>query len=132
MVKTNRPPEVCLDSYVPIAKVYEERNTKEQVTIPDVSPSLYQMVMSGTVGSMPGNTNLYNYPDLGDDDDEAHEHPDYMKLDKMDIVEKEDFVENFTNNPNNYEKKEQSSEKTETKEGGSGEKSEDKESEPVG
>lgn len=104
MVKAKRPREVCLDPFEPIYTISNDRDQYEQVTLPDISPSLYQMVTTGTVGSMQGNTQLYQFPDLGDDD-EAHDHPDYMKLDKLDIVEKEQFINNFIENPNNYEKK---------------------------
>jgi len=105
-------PDICLDHRKPCARTYEPLDIFEQVTVPDVAPSLYQMVTTATVGSMPGNSVLYQYPDLGDDDD-AHDHPDYEKLDKLDIVEKEAYAENFLNNPKNYEKKDVS-DKTET------------------
>lgn len=103
-IKTQDVQEVCLDPRKPCARTYEWPNKDEQVTIPDVAPSLYQMVMSGTVGSMPGNSTMYQYPDLGEDDD-AHDHPDYEKLDKIDQVEKEMFAENWLQNPKNYEQK---------------------------
>lgn len=100
--------EVCLDPRKPCARTYEPLDIFEQVTIQDVAPSLYQMVMSGSVGSMPGNSNLYQYPDLGESDDDYHDHPDYEKLDKLDIVEKEQYAEQFLNDPKNYEKKDSS------------------------
>jgi len=127
MVK--KPREVCLDPYDPIAINKNDRNEKEVVTVIDESPSLYQMVMSGSVGSMPGNTNLYTYPDLGDDE-EAHEHPDYMRLDRLDILEKEEFVNNFNLNPNNYEKKVESGETLKTETQGIGSEGEGGEPEP--
>lgn len=104
MVKSVQP-EVCLDPRKPIAVNKNDRNEFEQVTVPDYAPSLYQMVYSGTVGAMPGNTSLYNYPELGDDD-EAHDHPDYMQLDRLDIIEKQEYVNKFMTNPKNHEKKE--------------------------
>jgi len=107
--------EVCLDPRKPCARQYEPLDIFEQVTVQDVAPSLYQMVMSGTVGSMPGNSQFYQYPDLGEDD-EAHDHPDYEKLDKLDIVEKEMYAEQWLKNPKNYEQKDVSAEvKTEEK-----------------
>lgn len=82
----------------------------EQVTVPDISPSLYNMVMSGTVGSMSGNNRGFSFPDLAEDDDEAHEAPDYEKLDKLDAVDKANYVENWLQNPNLYEKENTSTE----------------------
>lgn len=105
MVKNEKPSEVCLDPYKPIAQTYNWL-PNEEVTELDVSPSLYQMITSATVGSMPGNSNAYKYPDIGDDD-EAHDHPDYSKLDSLDLAERDNYVNEFLNNPNNYEKKEE-------------------------
>lgn len=102
-VKTLETREVCLDRYNPVARTYEDRNILEQVTVPDVSPSLYQMVSTATVGSMPGNSPAYQYPELGTDD-EAHDHPDYEKLNKEDIVLKEEYVEKWLEKAENYEK----------------------------
>lgn len=96
MVKEKKTPPVIivLDPALRNALQHEHGDIHEQVTVPDMSPSLYQIVMTGNVGSMPGNSSQYNFPDLGDDD-EAHEHPDYMKLHKEDIVIKEQFVNEF-------------------------------------
>lgn len=94
---------VCLEPSEPCAREYNDRNIFEQVTVPDVSPSLYQMVTTATVGSMPGSSPAYQYPDLGDDD-QAHDHPDYMKLNDLDIVEKNEFVDKWLENPDLYEK----------------------------
>lgn len=103
MVKEKKEvPEVCLDYRKPLAREYNDR-VNEQVTEPDTSLSLTQMVMTGTVRSSNPN---YIYPELPEDDEEAHDHPDYEKLDKQDIVEKEQFVENWLEKPENYEKSE--------------------------
>lgn len=97
---------VCLDNSKPLAREYVNGDIHQIVTVPDVSPSLYQMISTATVGSMPGNSPNYKYPDLGEDDDQAHDHPDYEKLNQLDIVEKESFVESWLEKPENYEKKE--------------------------
>lgn len=94
---------VCLDPSKPLAHEFRHQFFDEQVTVPDCGPSLYQMVTSMTVGSMPGSNPAYAYPDLGDDD-EAHDHPDYEKLNHMDMVHKEEYADEFVNNPKNYEK----------------------------
>lgn len=93
----------CIDPAEPLAREYNERDIYEQVTVPDIGPSLHHMVSTGDVGPMSSRSRNYTYPDLGDDDN-AHDHPDYEKLDHLDLVEKEEYVENFIKNPNNYEK----------------------------
>lgn len=97
--------EVCLDPRNPCAREYQERDIFEQVTEPDVSMSLTQMVNTGTVPSSGKN---YVYPDLPDDEEAAHDAPDYEKLNSSDIVEKEQFVEQWLEKPENYEKLDQS------------------------
>nr|QJB18746.1 MAG: hypothetical protein [Microvirus sp.] len=95
---------VCLDPNEPIAKVYHDRDMFEQITIPDISPSLYQMVNNSSALGLTGNNSKYQYPELDDDDNEAHDSPDYEKIDKLDIVEKTQFVEEWKLNPKLYEK----------------------------
>lgn len=80
----------------------EHGDIYEQVTEPDVSPSLYQMITTATAGSMPGNNQAYEYPELGTDE-QAHDHPDYEKLNKLDLVEKDIYVENWLQKEENYE-----------------------------
>lgn len=109
--------EVCLDPREPCARTYNDRDMTEQVTVPDLSMSLSQMVMTGNVGVMPGANPAYSDPDLGDDD-EAHEHPDYEKLNKMDIVDKENYVTEWETRPENYEKEEEPSSKVDAEEKG--------------
>lgn len=103
-----RPPEVCLDWHKPIARQYEDRDVFEEVTQPDLSPSLYSMVTTQTVGSMPGNSPNYVFQDIGDDDEEGHSHPDYGKLGTLDPIERENvvnsLVDNFETNFNEKEK----------------------------
>jgi len=91
MVKEKRPSTVCLDPENPIAREYNDRDIFEQVTTPDVSPSLTYMVRTGMVGEAMAGSSLYEYPELGTDD-EAHDHPDYQKLMSQDIVEQSEFV----------------------------------------
>lgn len=101
MVKEKSAPTVYLE-HAPRVE-HPHGNIFEEVTEPDVSPSLLNMVTSATVGSMSVNSPKYQFPDLGDDDS-AHEHPDYEKLDKLDVVDKALYVENWLENPNLYEK----------------------------
>ena len=111
----NAVSEIYLDPHNPIAREYNDRDIYEITVRPDYSTNLTQMVMTGTVGSLTVHHNgKYQYPELGDDD-EAHDHPDYEKLHNSDPVVKENYVEEFINNPNNYEKVEKV-EKTENKE----------------
>jgi len=84
----------------------------EQVTIMDVQPSLHSMVTTGIVGNQMGNSR-YVYPDLGDED-EAHEHPDYQRVNDMDNVEKQEFAEMWLKNPKFYEKKKESEPEAQT------------------
>lgn len=105
MVKDKKPSEVCLNPRFPCARQYEHGNIFEQVTVPDVSPSLYKMVTTGMVGSITGNARNFSYPDLEEDEELAHDHPDYEKLNHLDNVEKEAFVEDWLHNPKNYEKR---------------------------
>lgn len=96
---------MCLNPRNPIARVYQDRNDQEQVTVQDFSPSIYDMVRTGNVGSMPGNSSSrYTFPDVPDDDDAAHGLPDYQRLKDADMVEREAFVDDFVANPDNYEK----------------------------
>lgn len=88
---------------------YSHGDPHEQVTVPDSSPSLVQMVMSGNAGALSVGSTKYSYPDLDDDDDENHDLPDYEKLNKLDVIEKEEFVDLFLKNPKNYVKKEEES-----------------------
>lgn len=126
MVKEKKYPDVCLHPDNRLAKEYHHGDIYEQVVEPNLSPSLYQMVQTATVGSMPGSSPAYSYPDLEDDDDLAHEHPDYEKLNQLDIVEKEVYVNEWLSKPENYEKaKETTSSKdsTESEQGAEGEQS---------
>lgn len=83
----------------------------EQITEPDVSPSLHQMVVTQTVAAMAVRSSAYSSPDYDadseEDDDLAHDDPDYMKLHGLDIVDKEAFVEEWLLDPKNREKVEQ-------------------------
>lgn len=100
--------EVCLDPRKPVGRIaYNDLNIFEQVTVPDVAPSLSAMVRSGVVPA--GSSTLYTSPDF-ETDDEAHDGPDYSKLNNLDLVEKEEFVQEWEKDPRNYEKKEESSE----------------------
>ena len=92
----------------------------EQVTVMDVAPSLASMVTTGIVGSLSGN-DRYVYPDIGETDDEGHEHPDYQQVNKLDVFEKNQFAEEWIKNPKFYEKvnkPEKGSDGNEPKEGG--------------
>lgn len=129
MVKEKETPTVCLDPRYPIAREYPHGDIHEQVTEPSITPSLYQMIQTSTVGSMQGNS-AYAYPDLGDDDDQVHDHPDYEKLDKLDPVEKSNFVDQWLENPDLYEKAKDVSTETEPKDKAD-DKSAKKEPEPA-
>lgn len=107
-------PDVCLDRRNRLAREYQRENADEQVTMPDMSPSLTAIVMTGNVGSMPGNNNRYVYPDMPDDDNEAHEMPDFQALQSIDPVEKENLVNEFINDDNNYVKEEKTASPTDS------------------
>lgn len=79
------------------------RDIFEQVTKPDFSPSLYSLVSSGVAGSQMS-SRLYTFPVVPEDDVAAHDMPDYQRLKDVDMVEREDFVDDFVNNPDNYER----------------------------
>lgn len=120
--------EVTLDYRKPLARQYDHDHGDplEIITEPNIGvPSLYQMVVTGTVSPYVRGT-AYSYPDLGDDD-EAHEHPDYSKVVDMDPVEQNEIVDRFTFIPEEYEEEENVSAKVETQEG---KQPEQKESEP--
>lgn len=89
------------------------RNIFEQVTKPDFSASLYSLVSSGVAGSQMS-SRLYQFPIVPDDDLLAHEMPDYQRLKDVDMVDREEFVEDFIQNPSNYEKVERIEPKEET------------------
>lgn len=95
--------EVCLDHKKPCAITYPYGDPLEQVTVPDISMSLSQMVASNVVM---GGSSKYIDPNF-DDDEEAHDKPDYEKLQGLDLVDKENFVAQWELDPNNYEKKEE-------------------------
>lgn len=112
MVKEKKIPTYALDSENRCAAVeYPNAHAKEQVTVPDYSPSLVQMVTTGTVGSMTGNSKKYFYEDLDDDDELAHDAPDYEKIQSYDIVEKKELISQFIEN----NEKENDEPKVETK-----------------
>lgn len=116
MVKENKEEvrEVCLDSRKRLATTYTWLDN-EQVTVPDVAPSLMSIVMTGNVGSMPSNSSRYSYGPQIDDDEELHETPDFMKLKDADLVERQQFIDEFVEQ--NQEKDEKDSgEETEIKE----------------
>lgn len=111
-------PEHTLDKYKPLASTYAHGDETEQVTIPDMSPSLHQMVVTGVAGTTSGK---YSFVDVDEDD---HDAPDYEKLSKADPALKAEFMDSFINNPDNYEKREEKPEvvdtqKTEENAGGS-------------
>lgn len=89
----------------PIAMEYHHGNIYELVTIPDVSPSLAQMVKTGNVIPA-GSSQFYEYDDLPDDDDAAHEMDDASLIARQDAAVKDLYVTDFVNNPDNYEKPE--------------------------
>lgn len=106
MVKKH--PTYTVDPEKPLAKVYlEVGDPQEQVTQLDEGPSLTYMVTTGNVGSMNNNQNKYAYLD-NLEDDELHDEPDYSKVKDMDNVEKQQLVEDFLQNEQNYEKKDTS------------------------
>lgn len=109
----------------PIAMEYHHGNIYEVVTIPDVSPSLAQMVKTGNVIPA-GSSQFYEYDDLPDDDDQAHEMDDASIVARMDPAMKDAYVQEFVSNPDNYEKPKEEP-KQEPKEGGEA-KDSDKES----
>lgn len=100
-----QPQEICLHPSKRSAKEYNDRDVNELVTEPDESPSLYQMVENATAANYMNKNNNYEFPDLEEEDELAHERPDYEKLNLMDDVHKAEFVEAFINDERNYEKK---------------------------
>lgn len=102
--ETQRPAEVCIDPYQPIAREYNLPGYTDSITEPNLAPSLYQMITTATAGSMPGNSSAYYFPDMEEDD---HDFPDLGKIPTLDPVEREQLLKDFMTNPNNYEKKEE-------------------------
>jgi len=98
MVKTI---SVKLDWTKHVVESYERGDVKEIVTVPDVGLSIRQMIETGVAGSFGKG---FSFPDLDEDDEIAHDSPDFEKLNKLDPVEKQIFVDEWLKNPDNYEK----------------------------
>lgn len=99
-------------SFIPEIE-FNSRDRFEQVTKPDFSASLYSLVSSGVAGSQMSSRG-YIFPEVPQDDLVAHEMPDYQRLKDVDMVDREEFVEDFIQNPSNYEKVERIEPKEET------------------
>lgn len=88
-----------------LAYEYVERDIFEKVTVQDFSPSIYDMVKTGIAGIGNVNSGRYSFPNVPENDAEAHEMPDYQRITlNADIAEKEEFIEQFFQNEKNYEK----------------------------
>lgn len=79
------PPEVTLSTSKPLASTYYHGDPFEQVTVPDVSPSLSQMVSTGLVG------NFSNKYEFGEHDDDDHDFPDMQKIANDDKAVRENY-----------------------------------------
>lgn len=98
--------EITLDPKQPLAREYPSLNN-EQVTVPDFSISIQSMVLNGTAGQLAQNSQhsgKYNYPTITGDDETDHNTPDYGKIKDGDLTERDEFVNEFLTNPDNYEK----------------------------
>lgn len=85
---------------------------REQVTVPDLAPSLASMVMTGVVGSM-SSANRYSFThDAETESDEDHDMPDYQRLKDEDYVVREEFSKEL------FDSLKKQHEKNEGKEGG--------------
>lgn len=101
---------ICLDPRKPLAREYNDRDIFEKTVQIDFSPSIYDMVKTGVAGISNVNSGRYTFPPTPDDDNEAHEMPDYQRLRDIDIAEKEQVIDEFLNDENNYVKPEPSTE----------------------
>lgn len=87
-------PEVTLTTKQPLAKTYYHGDPFEQVTQPDVSPSLTQMVSTGLVG------NFSNKYEFGEHDDDDHDFPDMQKIANDDKAVREMYLNDINNQAN--------------------------------
>lgn len=91
-----RPPEVTLNAYKPLARTYYIGDPHELVTEPDVSPSLRHMVETGQVAGL---SNRYQF---GENEDDDHHLPDLQRLSQADVIIKTNYI-NHLNKPKDEE-----------------------------
>lgn len=103
-------PEFTLDKSKPLAQEYRHGDYPDEiVTVPDASPSLYQMVTTGMAGSV---SSRYEYGEHNDDD---HDLPDIEKLANGDKTVRDEFFDMMNSDEKQEEKQDETKEKRDGK-----------------